>query len=284
MGCLIRFYLLGLLIVTVSLQGCGGGTSVRSPEQDRAPERPRDVSNIPDAVPKEEPRSRYGNPDSYEVFGKRYHVMRDGNGYVERGIASWYGTKFHGRRTSSGESYDMYAMTAAHKSLPLPTYVEVINLENRNSVVVKVNDRGPFHDNRIIDMSYAAARKLGMLDKGTALVEVRSINPGKQQKNDVRHVSESSSQNTTPRSVEPVETVEKFFIQIGAFNELSNAERLRARLDDIEDKYAKIYQTVVDDSTLYRVRIGPLSDVDTADRVVSKLADYGIDNHHIVVE
>lgn len=284
MGYRARIYLLGMLIVTVTLQGCGGSTSVKAPEQDRAPDRPRDVSNIPDAVPKDEPRSRYGNPESYEVFGKQYHVMQDGSGYIERGIASWYGTKFHGRRTSSGESYDMYAMTAAHKSLPLPTYVEVINLENRDSVVVKVNDRGPFHDNRIIDMSYAAASKLGMLDKGTALVEVRAIDPDKYQKNNVRHVSERPSQNMRTKTVKSTGAVEKFFIQIGAFNELSNAERLRARLDDIEDKYAKIYQSVVDNRTLYRVRIGPLSDVATADRIVSKLTDYGIDNHHIVVE
>ncbi|MCS3903162.1 rare lipoprotein A [Methylohalomonas lacus] len=284
MGYQFRFYLLGLIIVAATLQGCGGSKSVKSPEQDRAPARPRDVSNIPDAVPKDEPRSRYGNPESYEVFGKRYHVMQDGSGYVERGIASWYGTKFHGRRTSSGESYDMYAMTAAHKSLPLPTYVEVINLQNRNSVVVKVNDRGPFHENRIIDMSYAAASKLGMLDKGTALVEVRTIEPDRYQNNEVRHVSEGSGRNVRPDTVKSIEEFDEFFIQIGAFSDLSNAERLRARLGSIEDKYAKIYQAVVDNTTLYRVRIGPLTDVATADRIVSKLSNYGIDNHHIVFE
>ena len=105
-----------------------------------------------------EPKSRYGNPESYVVFGKRYYVKDSSKGYVETGIASWYGTKFHGRRTSSGETYDMYAMTAAHKTLPLPTYVEVTNLNNGRSIIVKVNDRGRFHEIRIIDLSYKKGR------------------------------------------------------------------------------------------------------------------------------
>ena len=136
-----------------------------------------DVSSVPDATPRIEPKSKYGNPPSYVVNGKRYYVMDSVKDYVENGIASWYGQKFHGRRTSSGETYDMYAMTAAHKSLPLPTYVEVRNLNNDKRVIVKVNDRGPFHDNRIIDLSYTAAAKLDIISKGTGLVEVRAIDP-----------------------------------------------------------------------------------------------------------
>ena len=136
-----------------------------------------EVMLIPDAIPKVEPRSRYGNPQSYVVFGKRYAVLKSADGYRKRGIASWYGTKFHGKRTSSGEPYDMYAMTAAHKSLPLPSYVRVTNLKNKRSVVVKVNDRGPFHENRIIDLSYAAAIKLGISDGGTGVVQVTVIDP-----------------------------------------------------------------------------------------------------------
>ncbi|MDZ7736558.1 MAG: septal ring lytic transglycosylase RlpA family protein [Gammaproteobacteria bacterium] len=182
--------------------------------------------------------------------------MDSSDGYVERGIASWYGKKFHGRRTSSGESYDMYGMTAAHKSLPLPSYVHVRNLENGRDVVVKVNDRGPFHKNRIIDMSYAAASKLGMLAKGTALVKVRAIKPGKEETGDRHYVAMDKSS--------PVTNTDQFYIQIGAFSSLENAEQLRMRLDSVDDKFARIYQTVINNRTLYRVRIGPLSDVETA--------------------
>ncbi|MES9903121.1 MAG: septal ring lytic transglycosylase RlpA family protein, partial [Sedimenticola sp.] len=132
-----------------------------SSDNDSAPTRRLDPNSIADAVPRAERRSRRGNADSYVVLGKRYHVMANSDGFSQRGIASWYGTKFHGRTTSSGEVYDMYAMTAAHKSLPLPTYVEVTNLNNGRHTIVKVNDRGPFHNNRIIDLSYAAATKLG---------------------------------------------------------------------------------------------------------------------------
>jgi len=156
-----------LLLLLGLLSGCSG-------TGDKVPEK---LSDIPDAKPKVEPKSKYGNPKSYVVFGKRYYTKASGKGYVERGLASWYGKKFHGRKTSNGERYNMYAMTAAHKSLPLPTYVRVINLTNRRSTVVRVNDRGPFHGKRIIDLSYSAARKLGMVAKGVAMVEVRAIDP-----------------------------------------------------------------------------------------------------------
>jgi rare lipoprotein A len=160
-----------LLGASLLLSGCAttGG--------DSAPAGAPDLAEIEDAVPKVEPRSRYGNPKSYVVFGKRYYTKASADGHLERGLASWYGKKFHGRRTSSGERYNMHAMTAAHKSLPLPTYVEVTNLRNGRSAVVKVNDRGPFHGRRVIDLSYAAARKLGMVRSGTAMVEVRAIDP-----------------------------------------------------------------------------------------------------------
>lgn len=145
-----------------------------------APESPQPVSDpmaVPDAVPREEPRSPYGNPEFYEVDGRRYRPLSSSDGFVERGTASWYGAEFHGRRTSSGEAFDMYAMTAAHPTLPLPTYVEVTNLENGRRVVVRVNDRGPFKDGRIIDLSYVAAYRLGMIQNGTARVEVRALAP-----------------------------------------------------------------------------------------------------------
>ena len=132
---------------------------------------------MPDAIPRAEPRAIYGNPPSYEVFGKRYYVMASSVGYVERGVASWYGPGFHKELTSVREPYDMYGMTAAHKTLPLPAYVRVTNLQNGRSCVVRVNDRGPFVGNRIIDLSYTAAAKLDMLRDGTAMVEVRALQP-----------------------------------------------------------------------------------------------------------
>ncbi|RMH16713.1 MAG: septal ring lytic transglycosylase RlpA family protein [Gemmatimonadetes bacterium] len=163
-----------------TVAGAPGGTDAREGSE-RAEGGPRtvDLDAIPDAVPRIEPLSRYGNPPSYEVFGKTYHTLRDARGFVQEGMASWYGQEFHGRRTSSGEPYDMFAMTAAHRELPLPTYVRVTNLENGRSVVVRVNDRGPFHDteSRIIDLSYAAAYKLRIIGPGTARVRVEAIVP-----------------------------------------------------------------------------------------------------------
>nr|VFK02139.1 MAG: rare lipoprotein A [Candidatus Kentron sp. H]VFK02511.1 MAG: rare lipoprotein A [Candidatus Kentron sp. H]VFK05458.1 MAG: rare lipoprotein A [Candidatus Kentron sp. H] len=162
-----------IFLLTALLAGCG-----LIPAQDGPPLFFRlDPNNIQNAVPRVESRSQYGNSPFYTVYGKRYHVLLSSTGYVRRGIASWYGRKFHGKRTSSGETYDMYAMTAAHRSLPLPTYVRVTNLENKRQAIVRVNDRGPFHTNRIIDLSYAAAVKLGIARKGTVHVEIHAIDP-----------------------------------------------------------------------------------------------------------
>ena len=141
------------------------------------PPPPAVLGGVPDAVPRVEPRSRNGNPPFYDVLGKRYYVLSSSSGYWERGVASWYGPGFHKERTSTGEPYDMYGMTAAHKTLPLPAYLRVTNLQNGRSIVVRVNDRGPFVGNRIIDLSYTAAAKLDMLRNGTAMVELRSIDP-----------------------------------------------------------------------------------------------------------
>lgn len=151
-----------------------------NPSQDGPPaaeEIPANVAQIPDAVPQAEPRSNFGNPDSYEVYGDHYVILKDTRGYKERGYASWYGKKFQGKRTSSGEPYDMFKMTAAHKTLPIPCYARVTNLDNGHSVVVRINDRGPFHEGRIIDLSYTAAVKLGSLGKGSIPVEVEAIDP-----------------------------------------------------------------------------------------------------------
>jgi rare lipoprotein A len=229
---------------------------------------PRDLASIPDAVPRVEPRSRYGNPSSYEVLGRRYEVMESARGHVERGIASWYGTKFHGRRTSSGEPYDMYAMTAAHKSLPLPTYVSVTNLGNSRRVVLKVNDRGPFHSNRVIDLSYAAAAKLDILRDGTGLVEVRAIDPG--------------------ASLDPVPVTTHapvgLYLQVGAFAARGNAERLLTALEPITAASVRVSTTVSDGRTFYRVRLGPLESVGAADVLAGRLRTLGLDSPSVILD
>jgi len=166
------------LAMVVGLAGCFSAPRRTEP----APSSPAPpvlsvppAASVPDAIPHMEPRARYGNPPFYDVFGKRYYVLSSSVGYWERGVASWYGPGFNKERTSIGEPYDMYGMTAAHKTLPLPTYVRVTNLQNGRSIVVRVNDRGPFVGNRIIDLSYTAAAKLDMLRNGTAMVDVRAI-------------------------------------------------------------------------------------------------------------
>lgn len=144
---------------------------------DGPPDDDIDVTHIPNATPQIEPVSRYGNPAHYEVFGQRYKTMTHSMGYEAEGTASWYGRKFHGQRTSSGEPYDMYAMTAAHRSLPLPTYATITNLKNGKEIIVKINDRGPFVKDRLIDLSYAAAKKLGIHASGTGKVKICAIDP-----------------------------------------------------------------------------------------------------------
>jgi len=234
------------------------------------------TDGVPDAVPKSEPRSRYGNPESYVVFGQRYYVMKDATGHVEQGIASWYGKQFHGRRTSSGETYDMYAMTAAHKTLPLPTYVRVTNLKNGKHVVLRVNDRGPFHENRIIDLSYTAAAKLDILAAGTGLVEVRALAAR----------GDAAPPAPTPIPDAPVISAGtgEFYIQVGAFSIRANAEALRDRLGAPGDFLVSISEAVIDGATLYRVRIGPIDDVEIADSIVGSLSGLGVNEHTIVTD
>ena len=246
--------------------GCGGRG-----ERDAAPAGRFDAARVPAVVPKYEPKSRSGNPASYVVLGKRYHVMPSSSGYVEKGVASWYGTKFHGRRTSSGETYNMYALSAAHTRLPLPSYVRVTNLENGRRLVVRVNDRGPFHGNRIIDLSYAAALKLGIVKKGTAWVEVRALQPGQ----------------TMPgarKVAAPAAGGAGFYIQVGAFRQRANAEKLRRRLKPLGPPLINISRALVHGQHAYRVRIGPLTDIALADAIVARLAHYGVLEHRVVVD
>jgi rare lipoprotein A len=228
---------------------------------------------IPDAVPREEARSKYGNPTSYEVFGKRYYVLDSSEGFRQKGHASWYGTKFHGQRASSGETYDMYAMTAAHKTLPLPTYVEVKNLKNGRKTVVKVNDRGPFHDGRIIDLSYAAATKLGVVASGTAPVEIRALTLGPAKKPDKavagvedKYIDESG----------------KLYVQIAAFSAEENAMKMIAELRDNNFQSVRIHVDNKNGRLIYRVRIGPVPTDNVAEKVLAQLKEINLNHAKIV--
>jgi rare lipoprotein A len=220
-----------------------------------------DERKIPNAVPKYEPLAKYGNMKFYHVMGKRYYVMKSNKNYEEVGTASWYGTQFHDHRTSSGERYNMLGMTAAHKTLPLPTYVEVTNLKNKRKIIVKVNDRGPFASNRIIDLSYVAAKKLGMLGHGTAEVRVKAIDPSYYAKPIV------VAKNT--RIPHPV------FLQVGAFKSRLNAEKLRNRLTLLLAAPVAITNPSLQ-THVYRVHIGPIKDVVTANRIYYQLKGLGI--------
>ena len=277
---------LGMLVfVYVMLASCGGA-SVR----DSAPSGSVSIPDLPgDAVPRPEPRSRYGNGPVYEVFGKSYSVMPTSSGYKERGVASWYGKKFHGRLTSNRETYDMYEMTAAHKTLPLPTYVRVTNLRNKKSIVVRVNDRGPFVHNRIIDLSYAAALKLDMVRDGTGLVEVTAISfadpPGDRP---VRTVvpaeppGPAPGPEPAPKTVHETPAGDEIFVQVGAFGDRANAERRQAVLMAGGILDAFIFADEASRPPLYRVRIGPIAGVDDYDGIVGKLEALGIIDPYLV--
>lgn len=263
------------MLLAVALSACGTLPNMtRIEPSDGPPRQAVDLSRIPDAVPRVEPFSKYGNPDSYLIGYQRYYVLSDNAGYVERGVASWYGTKFHGKRTSSGEPYDMYAMTAAHKTLPLPTYARITNLRNGRTVVVKINDRGPFKDNRLIDLSYAAATRLGITAEGTGLVEVRALDP--------RHPA--PVRNPGPVTAAAPAGNPSLYLQIGAFSSAENAERLRTRLGNVAQGNVRIVRAEIDRRTVYRVRIGPIAGVDEADRMSRELALLGLEDSRIVID
>lgn len=264
-----------VLMAFVLLNGCS--TTAR---RDGPPPFDVDVSNIPNAKPKKEPLAKYGNMSTYRVFGQNYYVMKSAKHYRERGVASWYGTMFHAQRTSSGEPYNMLAMTAAHKTLPLPTYVEVTNLHNHKKIIVKVNDRGPFASNRIIDLSYVAAKKLGMLGHGTAYVEVKSIDPADAYKQ--RHLWAHNKVRTN-KLYAANSSSHSVYIQVGAFKNRLHAEKLRQRLAPWVTSPIEITQLAHPANSLYRVKIGPIRDIATADTIKKKLRAIGLTPKHIKV-
>jgi rare lipoprotein A len=278
--------------VTLGLAACVSAPpqpgAAGSPPQAIPPPPP---GSVPDAVPRTEPRSRNGNPPFYDVFGIRYYVLSSSVGYRERGVASWYGPGFHKVRTSTGEAYDMYGMTAAHKTLPLPAYVQVTNLQNGRSVVVRVNDRGPFVGNRIIDLSYTAAAKLDMLRNGTAMVEVRTVDaplPGSGAATlAAAPTLPPAAQAAAPSFVPPAPVAAAtptLFVQAGAFSDPANADRLVEKLRG--GGYGRVF--VRDDQIagrrMYRVRIGPIPQVADFDRVVAALERAGVHDAHLALD
>ena len=251
---------------------------------DRPPPVAVDVSNIPEPVPRREPRARWGNRETYTVLGRTYRVMDSAEGYVERGIASWYGYKFHGRHTSSRERYDMCAFTAAHKTLPLPTYVRVTNLENGRSVIVRVNDRGPFHEGRIIDLSYAAATRLDMKRAGTARVEVRAlVGPYEHTMTAAAPARPASRPSPRERWEGPVppgsdrraEVLGPQIVQVGAFGDRRNAERLVDQLDDAGIDGAELDHAIVEERSVWRVRF-PAQALEAAEALAERIRDSGL--------
>ncbi len=252
---------------------------------DAYPLEPPDVTKVPDAEPRVEQPSPGGNRSTYEVWGKTYHVLPDATGYEKRGTASWYGEKFHGYATSNGEIYDMYKMSAAHRSLPLPTFARVTSLDSGQSVIVRVNDRGPFHSDREIDLSYAAAARLGFLDNGTGAVKVEAINPTQW----LAEQGRGSSAPAQPRSPAPRQVAataqpvvaqqvtpnasapqaqpnvsqptpgqggsgDAVYLQIAALGNPEGAQQLQQRLQAEQPHEVRI----TSDADVYRVQVGPI--------------------------
>jgi rare lipoprotein A len=234
---------------------------------------PPDISKLVEPVPKVEPRALYGNKSPYSVLGRTYTVLPSARGYVERGIASFYGNKFHGYKTSSLENYDMYGFTAASKTLPLPSYARVTNLANGKSVIVRVNDRGPFHEDRVIDLSYVAAVKIGVWPKGTGLVEVRGIDPGEP----VRDLP-------PPPPAAPPGKLPGIYLQVGAFSDAANAEQVAQRLRAANFAPVQVMDAEISGRTVHRVRLGPLPDVDSSDRVSDQITNMGLPRPRVAVD
>ena len=254
-----------LVLLTAWLSACSVKEKIEPVVVDGSPENISiDISVIPDAVPQYEPWLASVNPETYVVLGETYHVLPTNKGYRQQGIASWYGTKFHQRNTATGEAYDMWAMTAAHKTLPIPSYVQVTNLDNQRSIIVRVNDRGPFHAHRIIDLSFAAAVRLGLAKVGTGFVDILAVQPG-----DV-----NVGQNAA--------LAKKIYYQIGAFATQENAILLQEKVTAIALPKSRIVPGESSYNTLFKVQIGPISSVAEADNINEKLKEIGIVAGHYV--
>ena len=273
-----------------------GVDSSAGPETSAVIEASAVIATSPDDVPGiYGPQAVRGNPPFYDVFGERYFVLDSGDGYLERGIASWYGDAFHGQPTSGGEAYDMYAMTAAHRTLPIPMWVEVTNLDNRKRVVVKVNDRGPFVDDRVIDLSFRAAEYLGMIEDGTALVEVRALGvPGvgpvapvaaasadagsEPRSGGFSIISDAVAGTPGPNNA----AFRQIFLQVGAFAERENADVLAERLKSNGFENSFIVTVGEGPHAMHRVHIGPLESAEHTDEVNEGLRAMGVNDSRLV--
>ncbi len=254
---------------------------------------PLDLSRIPQVVPEPVNRTMAGNRSPYQVNGQSYTVMDTEVGYQESGRASWYGRKFHGHLTSNGEIYDMFTFTAAHKSLPIPSFAKVTNLDNGESVVVRVNDRGPFHEDRIIDLSYAAAAKLGYADTGTARVHIESLTPWLDQAadQDLNQPEEHTAIVAVNTDISTIDQEEiaaerqrieedtgQEYLQLGAFSNLTSAESLLAVVNALTELPAFIRSEANQGSNnvLHRVRLGPLNETIQLDNLIQIIIDAGL--------
>lgn len=268
-----RCFLVGLL--ALALAGCAGSGQQRQSDsrytlsQDTGPDRELDVASVSEPEPRYEPPSKAGNKSPYEVWGESYEVMASAQGYEATGTASWYGRKFHGHLTSNGETYDMYELSAAHRSLPLPTYVRVTNLANDRSTIVRVNDRGPFHGDRLIDLSYAAARVLGFDGQGTARVHIEAVAtrpPDEQQQTGKAASTQGSSPESEEESALPSGKKEdRLFVQVGAFGNLTAATQLKAQLLMVTASEVHLVRSA-DDSPVHRVWVGPFQERSAAEQ------------------
>lgn len=279
-GCMSTRHVLGHDGSNIDLDKASGGGRY-SILQDHAPSGDVKVDHLPDLVPKWEPKSRGGNKNPYEVWGKKYWVMDSAKGYTAEGTASWYGKKFHGHKTSNGEIYDMYAFSAAHKSLPLPTFLKVTNLDNDRSVIVRVNDRGPFHGNRLIDLSYAAAVRLDYHKKGLARVRIEAITPAKGQ----TYTSADAVKETPQALPDKASAVSKgadastpdlvfTHLQLGAFSSEASAEKLKQRLFETFDTSVRVEVNKQGDG-LYKVLVGPYKEINELQQWQGKLQENG---------
>lgn len=276
---------------TAAVEPSAGGEryAMRS---DAYPQEPPDVSRVPDAVPRVEPRSRGGNKSSYRVWGKTYRVLDDASGYRRDGMASWYGKKFHGYATANGEIYDMYKMSAAHRSLPLPSYARVTNRDSGRSVILRVNDRGPFHSEREIDLSYAAAARLGILDAGTGRVRVEAIDarrwlaenrPGSPPAAPASSVSPSASpaavagsRRSASIAISPDDGA--VYLQVAALGSAASAGALEERLAATLDHPVRIDSA----AGLYRVQVGPVDEPSEVASLRRQLRGAGFDKTFVV--
>jgi rare lipoprotein A len=257
-----RVQQLGIIALVLALAACSTSLPKVISQKDGAPRTRVDARTLPDITPEPVVRTNAGNKSPYTVLGKTYEVLPSSHGFVEEGTASWYGRKFHGRPTSNGERFDMYGMTAAHKSLPIPTYVEVTNLENGQKAVLRVNDRGPFHSQRNIDLSWGAAAKLGFADQGTARVRIVALDP-----DDPHATLARLNEPRRPENVPQVEMIppeyaldEDSYYQVALMTQRQGADVMAEEVEAYTKFPVTIAEDFFDAKKHYRVLIGPLVD------------------------